>query len=73
VGSDLIVGAVVRPANEPDHEPATPLLEDARRHGEFVEAIIVRGYLAGTELPSMWQRGVAITQPPACIGRNGPG
>jgi hypothetical protein len=64
VGTDLIVGAVVRPANEPEHEAAAPLLEDARRHGEIVEAIIDRGYLASTELLSMRQQGVAIRSKP---------
>lgn len=64
VGTDLIVGAVVRPANEPEHEAATPLLQDARRHGEIVEAIIDRGYLASTELLSMRERGVAIRAKP---------
>jgi hypothetical protein len=63
-GTDLIVGAVVRPANEPEHEAAGPLLADARRHGEVVETLVDRGYLASTELLSMRQRGVAIRSKP---------
>jgi len=64
VGTDLIVGAVVRPANEPEHEAATPLLEDARRHGEVVETLIDRGYLASTEIAAMRKQGVAVRAKP---------
>ena len=63
-GTDLIVGAVVRPANEPEHEAAGPLLEDARRHGEVVETLIDRGYLASTEIAAMRKRGVAVRAKP---------
>jgi Transposase DDE domain/Transposase domain (DUF772) len=64
VGTDLIVGAVVRPANEPEHEAAAPLLEDARRHGQVVETLIDRGYLASTEIVAMRKQGVAIRAKP---------
>lgn len=63
-GTDLIVGAVVRPANEPEHEAAAPLLEDARRHGEVVETLIDRGYLASTEILAMRKQGIAIRAKP---------
>jgi hypothetical protein len=63
-GTDLIVGAVVRPANEPEHEAATPLLEDARRHGEVVETLIDRGYLASTEIAAMRRQGMAVRAKP---------
>jgi IS5 family transposase len=63
-GTDLIAGAVVRPANEPEHEAAAPLLQDARRHGEIVETLIDRGYLASTEIVAMRKRGVAIRAKP---------
>jgi hypothetical protein len=64
VGTDLIVGAVVRPANEPEHEAAAPLLEDARRHGQVVETLIDRGYLASTEIMAMRKQGVAVRAKP---------
>jgi Transposase DDE domain/Transposase domain (DUF772) len=64
VGTDLIAGAVVRPANEPEHEAAAPLLEDARRHGEVEEMLIDRGYLASTEILAMRKQGVAIRAKP---------
>jgi IS5 family transposase len=63
-GSNLIVGAVVRPANEPEHEAAGPLLADASRHGEVVEALVDRGYLGSVDLLSMRERGVTIRSKP---------
>jgi IS5 family transposase len=63
-GTDLIAGAVVRPANAPEHEALAPLLEDARRHGEVEEVLIDRGYLASTEIAALRSRGVAIRAKP---------
>ncbi len=54
----------MRPANEPEHETAAPLLEDARSHGEVVETLIDRGYLASTEIASMRKQGVAVRAKP---------
>lgn len=63
-GTDLIVGAVVRPANEPEHEALAPLLEDARRHGQVVETLIDRGYLGSTEIVALRKQGVSIRAKP---------
>jgi hypothetical protein len=63
-GTQLIAGAVVRPANEPEHEAVGPLLEDARRHGQVEEMLIDRGYLASTEVLAMRRLGVAIRAKP---------
>jgi Transposase DDE domain len=63
-GTDLIAGAVVRPANAPEHEALAPLLEDARRHGEVEEVLIDRGYLASTEIRALRSRGITIRAKP---------
>ena len=60
----LIAGAVVRPANAPEHEALAPLLEDARRHGEVEEVLIDRGYLASTHIGTLRRQGIAIRAKP---------
>jgi hypothetical protein len=45
VGTSLIVAAVARPANEPEHEATATLLEDTRRHGKPETLYFDRGYL----------------------------
>jgi hypothetical protein len=53
VGTDLIAGAIVFPANVPEHLAAPPLLEDVRRHGQVCELKIDRGYLASKAIPEL--------------------
>ena len=45
VDADLIVGAVVRPANEPEHQALALLEPDLVQHGPLAEVQIDRGYL----------------------------
>ena len=45
VDADLIVGAVVRPANEPEHHALALLEPDVVQHGPLAEVQIDRGYL----------------------------
>jgi Transposase DDE domain/Transposase domain (DUF772) len=63
-GTDLIAGALVRPANAPEHEALAPLIEDARRHGEVEEVLIDRGYLSSTHITTLRRRGVTIRAKP---------
>jgi len=42
----LILGAIVLPANQPEHEAAGPLLDEAEQHGAADGVLIDRGYLA---------------------------
>ena len=63
-GTDLIAGALVRPANAPENEALLPLVEDARRHGEVEEILIDRGYLSSTHITTLRRRGVTIRAKP---------
>jgi len=63
-GTDLIAGALVRPANSPEHETLAPLVEDARRHGEVEEILIDRAFLSSTHIPTLRKRGVVIRSKP---------
>ena len=57
---DLIVGAIVRPANEPEHAALTRLTADVARHGELEALWMDRGYLGSTEVPVLHARGVRL-------------
>jgi hypothetical protein len=60
VDADLIVGAVVRPANEPEHH-ALALLESAVvQHGPLAEVQMDRGYLGSARVGALAAQGVAI-------------
>ena len=60
VDADLIVGAVVRPANEPEHH-ALALLEPAVvQHGPLAEVQMDRGYLGSARVAALAAQGVAI-------------
>jgi len=60
VDADLIVGAVVRPANEPEHH-ALALLEPAGvQHGPLAEVQMDRGYLGSPRVDVLAAQGVAI-------------
>jgi hypothetical protein len=60
IDADLIVGAVVRPANEPEHH-ALALLEPAVvQHGPLAEVQMDRGYLGSARVGELAAQGVAI-------------
>lgn len=58
--ADLIVGAVVRPANEPEHQALALLTPDVRQHGPLTELFIDRGYLGSAQIGDLHTDGVAI-------------
>ena len=60
VDADLIVGAVVRPANEPEHHALALLEPDVRQHGPLAELQMDRGYLGSGRIPALAAQGVAI-------------
>jgi hypothetical protein len=70
VGPDLIVGALVRPANEPEHAVLASLTADVTQHGALAELWMDRGYLASPEVPQLHARGVALHVKP-WVARNG--
>jgi DDE family transposase len=58
--ADLIVGAIVRPANEPEHQALALLTPDVLQHGSLAELFIDRGYLASVDIGPLHANGVAI-------------
>lgn len=60
VDADLIAGAVVRPANEPEHEALALLTPDVVRHGPLGEVFLDRGYLGSPWIGALHATGVAI-------------
>src|SRR6266540_1443244 len=60
VDADVIVGAIVRPANEPEHEALALLTPDLAPYGPLVELLIDRGYLGSPDIGDLHARGVAI-------------
>jgi transposase len=60
VDADLIVGAVVRPANEPAHHALALVEPDVLQHGPLAELQIDRGYLGSARIPVLHTQGVAI-------------
>ena len=67
---DLIVEAVARPANEPEHAVLAPLTTEVAEHGLLTELWIDRGYLASPEIPALHARGVTLHAKP-WTARNG--
>ena len=60
VDADLIVGAVVGPAHEPEH-PALAVLEpDVVQHGPLAEVHMDRGYLGSPRVGGLAAQGVVI-------------
>jgi hypothetical protein len=57
---DLILGALVLPANEAEQEALKPLLADAERHGAVEEMLMDRGYLGSPTVDELRDRGTAI-------------
>ena len=60
VDADVIVDAVVRPANEPEHAALAMLTPAVTPHGPLGEVFIDRGYLGSPLIPSLDAAGVAI-------------
>lgn len=60
VDADLIVGAVVRPANEPEHQALALVEPDVVRHGPLAELQIDRGYLGSERIGPLHADGVVI-------------
>lgn len=58
---DLIVEAVARPANEPEHTVFGTLTTDVARHGPLTDVWMDRGYLASSEIPTLHARGPRST------------
>jgi hypothetical protein len=61
IDADLIVGAVVRPANEPDHHALALVEPDVVQHGPLAELQIDRGYLGSARIGPLHAQGVTIT------------
>jgi IS5 family transposase len=60
VDADLIVDAVVRPANAPEHQVLAELTLAAAHHGRLVELLIDRGYLGSPVIADLSAQGVTI-------------
>jgi len=60
VDVDVIVGAIVRPANEPEHHALALLAPALAPHGPLAELLIDRGYLGSPAIGDLHARGVAI-------------
>jgi hypothetical protein len=58
--ADLIAGAIVRPANEPEQHALALLTPDVLQHGPLAELFIDRGYLASARIGELHTDGVAI-------------
>lgn len=70
VDADVIVDAVVRPANEPEHTTLAQVLPAVTAHGPLRELFIDRGYLASPMIADLHAAGVAI-RAKAWTSRNG--
>jgi hypothetical protein len=62
--SRLILGATVRPANEPEHAATAELQQDAAMYGPVEELAIDRGYLASDWVASLHEQGVPVISKP---------
>ena len=60
IDTDLIVDAVVRPANEPEHVTLATVTPALAAHGPLGELFIDRGYLASPAVPALHAAGVTI-------------
>lgn len=67
---DLIVEAVARPANEPEHLILATLTTEVAQHGPLTDLWMDRGYLASPEIPALHARGVTLHAKP-WTARNG--
>lgn len=60
VDADVILDAVVRPANEPEHATLATVAPALAAHGPLRELLIDRGYLASPVVPALAAAGVTI-------------
>jgi hypothetical protein len=60
IDQDLIVDAIVRPANEPEHTALAQLEPALAPHGPLAELAIDRGYLASPRIGPLAAQGVTI-------------
>jgi hypothetical protein len=60
LGPDVIVDAVVRPANEPEHLTLATLAPAVEAHGPLAELFLDRGYLASPTVAALHATGTAI-------------
>jgi hypothetical protein len=60
LGANVIVGALVRPANEAEHLALAPLLPTVTALGALEELLIDRGYLASAAIADLHAAGTAI-------------
>lgn len=70
IDADVIVEAVVRPANEPEHATLAAVTPAVTAHGRLTELYIDRGYLASAAIAELQADGVAI-RAKAWTTRNG--
>jgi hypothetical protein len=70
VDAGVIVDAVVRPANEPEHATLAQVLPAVTAQGSLRELFIDRGYLASPAIAALDAAGVAI-RAKAWTSRNG--
>src|SRR5262249_41299438 len=68
--SDLIVEAVARPANEPEHAVLAALTPEVARQGPLADLWMDRGYLSSPEIPALHMSGVTLHAKP-WTARNG--
>jgi hypothetical protein len=61
---DLIIEAVARPANEPEHLVLATLTTEVARHGPLTDLWMDRGYLSSPEIPTLHARGVTLHAKP---------
>jgi hypothetical protein len=71
VQSEIIVGAMVLPANRPEHEALPLLRADLERHVTVEELQIDRGYLSSPAVAALRAQGVAIRSKPWRVGNHG--
>jgi len=64
VDADVIVDAVVRPANEPEHATLADVLPAVMAHGPLAELFIDRGYLASAAIAGLDAAGVTLRAKP---------
>ncbi len=60
VGPDLIVDAIARPANEPEHLVLERLTAAVMQQGPLADLWMDRGYLASPEVPRLAARGITL-------------
>jgi len=70
IDADVIVDAVVRPANEPEHVTLAQVLPAVTAHGPLGDIFIDRGYLASPAIADLHAAGVGI-RAKAWTSRNG--